>query len=269
MNTLVIKNADFSSTRVAKVTIREIKCEDFSFNSQEVTVNGRESVTLGYTITPLNTNERILWDSSDKSVATVKNGVLTILGIGETEISVRCGSVRASCVVTCDIYENPYAIIGYVLQRTIDGVPVHRISNGSNYFAGCAELGHSNSISTSIVIEDNDRTKFIPNTELAAISIPNNATQIHAVAENTVRGYSSQWFFVDDDYHSVSGGTFQADESTGVVDVKINIPEGATGFIFNIESTNSLDETVYGRNVTQSTIQTAFNSRYPNLLHYI
>ena len=49
----------------------------------------------------------VVWISSDENVATVENGVLTLLSVGETTITASCGIYTAECVLTVEKAEVP------------------------------------------------------------------------------------------------------------------------------------------------------------------
>ena len=57
--------------------------------------------TLTATATPTDTTDEVLWSSSDESVATVADGVVTVVGLGSATITATCGEQTATCAVSC------------------------------------------------------------------------------------------------------------------------------------------------------------------------
>ncbi|MDD7529150.1 MAG: Ig-like domain-containing protein [Bacteroidales bacterium] len=57
--------------------------------------------TLVATLTPAEATTAVVWSSSDEKVATVVNGVVTMVGVGNATITAQAGeSVKATCDVT-------------------------------------------------------------------------------------------------------------------------------------------------------------------------
>ena len=106
---LIIKNdANFASQAVTKITFSDpTPCTGISFASETITIAGYDPVTIGYTVTPPDTTDPIVWESSDTSVVTVSGGVLTVVGVGTATITATCGSFSASANVTVNIAYNP------------------------------------------------------------------------------------------------------------------------------------------------------------------
>ncbi len=46
------------------------------------------------------TNKTVTWSSSNTSVATVSNGKVTAVAVGEAIITAQCGNVKAECTIT-------------------------------------------------------------------------------------------------------------------------------------------------------------------------
>ena len=60
-----------------------------------------ESATLTATVEPENaTDKAIVWTSSDKTIATVKDGAVTAVKAGTATITAACGETKATCAVT-------------------------------------------------------------------------------------------------------------------------------------------------------------------------
>lgn len=99
--TLVIKNADFSANKVTTVVFNDKECTGITLNADTLSIKKVGNTgTLTATVTPVDTTDAIIWQSSDNNVATVLGGVVTAVGIGEATITAVCGSHSASCAVT-------------------------------------------------------------------------------------------------------------------------------------------------------------------------
>jgi len=55
---------------------------------------------LTATVTPENSTDEVVWESSDESVATVENGLITTTGYGDCTITATAGFVSATCSVS-------------------------------------------------------------------------------------------------------------------------------------------------------------------------
>lgn len=100
---LIIKGADFSANYVTRITIASVPCTGIQFAQSEITISSGETATVEYTVTPQDTTDTVIWESSDTNVVTVNKGVLTVVGIGTATITATCGNYSASAEVTTSV----------------------------------------------------------------------------------------------------------------------------------------------------------------------
>lgn len=106
-NVLVIRGADFSSHKVKKIdfVIDEIPCAGLSINESSHVATTFGNFTLAATPSPSNTTDEVIWESSNDNIATVTNGVVSIVGVGNVDIIARCGNQVATCSVNAGAIE--------------------------------------------------------------------------------------------------------------------------------------------------------------------
>ena len=74
---------------------------NITLNRETADVNVGETVTLTATLTPNGSNSPITWESSDETIATVNNGVVTGVKAGTAVITARVSEdIEAQCVVS-------------------------------------------------------------------------------------------------------------------------------------------------------------------------
>lgn len=100
---IIIKGADFSENYVTRISIVGVPCTGIQFAQSEITISSGETATVEYTVTPQDTTDPVIWESSDTSVVTVNKGVLTVVGIGIATITATCGNYSASAEVTTSV----------------------------------------------------------------------------------------------------------------------------------------------------------------------
>ena len=100
-NALVIKGADFAANKLTTVTlvVDETPCTAISLSDSTKTVTALGDFTLTATVTPADTTDDVIWTSSDSTVATVANGVVSVVGLGTATITATCGEQTATCAL--------------------------------------------------------------------------------------------------------------------------------------------------------------------------
>jgi hypothetical protein len=82
-------------------SLKVVECVSLTINESTLEINGlNESIELVATVLPTNCNEDVIWVSTDPSIASVTNGVVTTIDTGKCSIIAVCGSKSASCQLT-------------------------------------------------------------------------------------------------------------------------------------------------------------------------
>lgn len=82
--------------------------ESVQLNLDNITLTQGESRTLTATVLPSNTTDKtVTWGSSNLAIATVNNGTVTAIAVGECDITATCQTVSATCHVTVQQQETP------------------------------------------------------------------------------------------------------------------------------------------------------------------
>lgn len=83
------------------VTVKKVKATSVKLNKKKVTIKRGKSVKLKATMKPKNATDSLSWKTSNKKVATVKNGKVTGKSAGKAKITVKTSSgKKAVCNVT-------------------------------------------------------------------------------------------------------------------------------------------------------------------------
>lgn len=107
-------------------------CTGITLDRDTLTIARGETATLTATVEPANTTDTIGWSSKDDNIATVKDGVVTAVGQGETTITATCGGKTA----TCKVIINKATLTGEV---TITGDAVYGVTLTAAYEEGNAQ----------------------------------------------------------------------------------------------------------------------------------
>ena len=77
-----------------------IKIEDISFDTNSIVLKSGVTYSLNYEITPNNATEKVVWESSDKEIATVEDGIIRTVKEGTITITAKIGNIEEVCYVT-------------------------------------------------------------------------------------------------------------------------------------------------------------------------
>lgn len=103
-----------------------------SLNKTTATIQGADILTLIATVTPSDTTEKVSWKSSDETIATVKDGVVTAVSNGNCTITATIGSYSATCVITVENIVTKYSITRNLVGCTSSS-DTTVVSEGSSY----------------------------------------------------------------------------------------------------------------------------------------
>lgn len=198
---LVIKGANFSENKVAKITIAErVPCTGITLNKSTLSFDDVDvSEALIASVTPYDCTDAIIWASSDDSVASLNSsGIVTANKIGTATITATCGSFSATCDVDISVVPNYVLVSGYGPERrTSDGPAATTgkfdVSTSSNHILA------TNSDDASIYpIEskaniDTSPYRFVP------IKIPNGAAAIKISSANGTTEIKTRILFFNRD----------------------------------------------------------------------
>lgn len=230
---LIIKNADFSANKVTTITFADVPCTGLSFATDTINITGSESVEVEYTVTPTNTTDNIIWESSDASVVTVSGGVLTVVGIGTCTITATCGNFTATATVTVNIAYIPNWMYGYASQADTF------ITNNSTSLSRMSAWGSGTQASSYIS----------PDTQTSSvrrlIKLPQNTARVRLSYDLSKRAMlynNATYFFFAEDVSCGAKGHADAALFVSKVDVDVRssgagiatVPSGADLLVISL-----------------------------------
>ena len=125
--TLTVRATDGSEVvKTTKVRVGEYtRVTDISLNKREVALEEGENVQLVATVLPANaTDKSVVWTTSNNKVATVENGLVTAIGIGDVVITATTND-GTELSATCSISVN--RSVWNITERAIDKYTVESV----------------------------------------------------------------------------------------------------------------------------------------------
>ena len=115
--TITATAGDYSATCDVTIEKKIIAVTGISLSESKVTLTEGETKTLVATVTPADaTDKTAAWRTSNSSVATVKDGVVTAVAAGTATITATAGDYSATCVVTVE--KKVIAVTGISLSES-------------------------------------------------------------------------------------------------------------------------------------------------------
>lgn len=87
--------------------ITRIPCTSITLSASELVFTGTGTQILTATVEPQDTTDKIIWTSSDDTIATVNNGTVTAVFNGNATITATCGEQIVTCSVSISGIEEP------------------------------------------------------------------------------------------------------------------------------------------------------------------
>ena len=111
--TITAKAGDKTAT--CAITVVPTPVTSVTLDQTAASLKIGETVTLTATVNPDDaTDKTVTWSTSDESIATVVNGVVTAMNVGTATITAKAGDITATCVVTV----TPIEVISLTLDKT-------------------------------------------------------------------------------------------------------------------------------------------------------
>ncbi len=220
------------------VTVKNISVTGVSLNKSSITISLNNSETLTATISPSNaSNKNVTWTSNDTSIATVNNGVVTGIGLGNTTITVTTedGNKTASCSVEVTEAYVPsktklsYTYDDYTYNSGVDSCP--NVGNPKLLIIPVWFSDSSSFISNKDNVRNDIETAYLgTNSETGWRSV---RTYYQELSNNTVNltGTVTDWYETNKSYK-----TYVTDDDTSVTTSLVN---SATNWYFTNNTSDS------------------------------
>ncbi|MBQ8208651.1 MAG: peptidoglycan DD-metalloendopeptidase family protein [Clostridia bacterium] len=184
--TITVKTSDGSKTATCTVTVKAntVSVTGVTLNKTEATLTVGDTLTLTATVAPSNaTNKNVSWTSSNTSVATVSNGVVTAKASGTATITVKTtdGNKTASCKIT----------VNKTVDENSPAITVASVSGRAGNTVDVTISIKNNPGIISMLLDVTYDSKYLTLTEIKNGDILNGAT--HDVTLLNANPYTLSW----------------------------------------------------------------------------
>lgn len=252
---LVIKGANFALNKITTVTLDDIiSCTGITLSDSTFVATAIGATkTLTATITPSDTTEQVVWASSDTNVATISNGVITIVGVGTANITATCGSHMATCTVTATVTLD----ISTMAYRNGFGYQSTDLANNKDYISTYIHVANRAYFDTSNPLNGYPVTSNSSSDYDDVYPLPLPANASHVVFQAS----SSQWvgrgivLVNANEKHINNPANARADSCRAYTDiiysttsdtVETDIPADANGYSFYVRRVGANDASNVG-----------------------
>jgi len=239
---LVIKDVSFATNKLDTITILDnVPCTGISLSVATLSLTAIGSTgTITATVTPLDTTDAVVWTTSDDTVATVTNGVVTQTGVGTAVITATCGQQTASCTVS--------AVNTFVFAYVIGVYNTKSETSGQDFVV---KEAYTNAYCA--IYSETPTEKYIKSTGTIfyPIIIGEGANRVSITVPNDIR--ATVWFVNSTeacDYsasHSdyavfaklISGDNSPYDATVSVGNRNVSVPSGADAICISLQKPGS------------------------------
>lgn len=140
-----------------KVAGADVPATAIALSETTLTKEQYKNVKLTATLTPAEATTEVVWSSDNEEVATVANGVVTMVGVGNATITAKAGELTATCditvtaatILTCAqaaekalavsannelVADGKYVVHGYVIKEAGKGIEADFTKYGNYSF---------------------------------------------------------------------------------------------------------------------------------------
>lgn len=225
--TIIVRTADFEVDRLTQVTLTvQVPCTSLTLDKTEINATSLDAQTITATVLPADCSDVLTWESSDTTVATVDEGVVTIVGLGTATITATCGNQTATCALTVDNIKIDSGFgFGTVYVYGSDTYARANVPSEykTQYFADKIALD-------SIRLRFSRVSAFVGDFNLAPHALPLNVGRIRVKANNTTGDIIILTFYANQQASASLALLAQKSVSTapsdGVADVTADITAG-------------------------------------------
>ena len=244
---LVITGADFSTNKLTTVELYgNIPCTGVSLSQDTISFSNYTPVTITATKTPANTTYALSWSSSDVTVATVNEGIVTPVGLGTCTITATCGNQTATATITVAIVYIPSYAFAQLAYNSSNGI----LAYTQNYNYLCVKGTGDQKTEKALAVSATAITGGV-----YGIKLPMNTDKIKLTLTNRDNIKNNEWgaiiyWTLDEalsptypDYiKRVTATSFNPKTETNLT---FTVPDGVDSFVFSIflasESSSSTD----------------------------